>query len=116
MKVPIEDSFSILGLQLWGDIGPFTVFRNKRGEVIWYLKAPPTKPASALQKIYRDRWRAAAIQWQALTKKKQQRWELASKRASLGITGYNLFLYWRTTSDDLAIRTIERQTGFELLE
>lgn len=105
----------MLGFQTWGDIGPFTVFRNKRGHVVWYLKAPPTCPASPAQIIDRDRWRAAAIAWNALTPLNRADWEAASNRASLGITGYNLFLYWQTTGDRPAIVTIERQTGFELL-
>lgn len=115
MAHQLQDLLSFLGLITWGDIGPLTCYRNKHGKIVWYAKAPPTCPASPAQTIYRDKWRAAAVAWNALGPDLRARWELASKRASLRITGYNLWIYFSTTGDADAVRTVEGITGLALL-
>ena len=115
MAVKLRNMLSVLGLVTWGDIGPLTCYRNKRGALVFYAKAPPTTPASPAQQIYRDRWRLAVTAWNALAPEVRARWELASKRASLYITGYNLFVHYHTTGDGDGIITIELQTGLDLL-
>lgn len=115
MAIKLHNLLSILGFVTWGDIGPLTCYRNKRGALVFYAKAPPTSPASPLQLIYRNKWRAAAIAWNALSPDVRARWELASKRASLRITGYNLWIYYHTTGDAQAIETVEGITGLDLL-
>jgi len=115
MAVKLRNLLSVLGLVTWGDIGPLTCYRNKRGNLVFYAKAPPTSPASPAQQIYRDRWRAAATAWNGLTPDARARWELASKRASLYITGYNLFVHYHTTGDAGAVHTIEGITGLDLI-
>lgn len=115
MAIKLKNLLSILGLVTWGDIGPLTCYRNKRGALVFYAKAPPTSPASPAQLIYRNRWRAAATAWNALAEDVRGRWELASKRANLSITGYNLWVYYHTTGDAAAIETIEGITRLDLL-
>lgn len=115
MAIKLTNLLSILGMVTWGDIGPLTCYRKKSGALVFYAKAPPTSPASPAQLIYRNKWRAAAIAWNDLAKDVRARWELATKRASLRITGYNLWIYYHTTGDAAAIETLEGITGLALL-
>lgn len=63
----------------------------------------------------RDRWRQAAAAWQALLPRTRTEWEAATQEAHLMLTGYNLWLFWWTTSDAAAIHTIERITHRKLI-
>ena len=115
MAHQIEKFVGILGFVTWGDLGPLTMYRTKAGRMVFYPKAPPLSPASPAQKRNRDLWREAAAAWNRVPAARRERWERASKTASLSITGYNLFVYWWTTRDTAAIRTVERITGLDLL-
>jgi len=114
MATRLIDLLHIIGLATWGDLGPLTVFKNKRHQLIWYAKAPPHKPATPAQQHWRDRWRAAATNWQKLTTAQKADWERAARRASLYVTGYNLYVHTHVTGRDETRRTIERQTGITL--
>lgn len=115
MAQQVKRLMSFMGFVTWGDIGPFTCYRKKSGQMVVYLKAPPLCPASPAQQVQRNRWRDAAAEWQLLDQATRDRWELASKRASLSVTGYNVWIYYRTTFDEPPIRTLERITGLQLL-
>lgn len=115
MAHQIEKFVGILGFVTWGDIGPLTIYRTKRGRMVFFAKAPPLCPASLAQQANQDLWRLAAVNWKRMDADRRARWELASKRASLSITGYNLFVYWSTTNDTTAVQTVERITGLDLL-
>jgi len=107
--------FRFLGWNTQGDLGPFTFYTSTRNALVWYLRAPPTKPPTQLQLLQRAAWTAAATAWSAQTDATRANWELASKRAHLRITGLNLWMYWLLMRDDAAIQTIEHQTGLTLL-
>lgn len=112
---PPEKLLSFLGTVAWGDLGPLTLYRNKQGKLVAFKKTWPKGPASPEQKIYRDKFRAAAIAWKALTQFKREQWELATRRASLYLAGYALFVHWQTVGDEAAIRTLQRQTDTDLI-
>lgn len=115
MAQQLRNLLSFLGHITWGDLGPLTIYRNKRGRMVAFTKAPPLSPPSDRQIANRDLWRCAAEAWSRQDRDRQKRWERASKRQSLCITGYNLWIYWYTTCDHEAIRTLEQQTGLDLL-
>jgi len=104
-----------LGFLKWGDIGPLTFYKNKRGKLVAFNKTWPTGPPSPGQKILRDQFRAAAAAWKALAPGKRLQWELASQRASLAMAGYALFVHHQLVHDDHAIQAVERQTFTHLL-
>ncbi|HUT60295.1 MAG TPA: hypothetical protein VNA25_20815 [Phycisphaerae bacterium] len=112
---PAKNLLTVLGLVQWGDLGPLTLYKNKRGRLVAFHKTWPTGPASPDQKIYRDQFRAAAVAWKALTPAKRQQWELASQRASLAMCGYALFVHHQMANDDHAIQAIQRQTRTDLI-
>jgi len=107
--------YTVLGFVIWGDLGPTTIYRNKRGKVVFFDKTWPHKPPSPAQLIQRQRFIDAATAWQALTATQRNTWERVTKRASLCCHGYDLFVHWFLTNDDHAIATLENQTGLNLL-
>jgi len=106
---------SCLGLLKWGDIGPLTFYRSKQGKIVAFTKTWPAGPASPDQQVLRDQFRAAAAAWRALPAAKRRQWELASKRASLAMCGYALFVHHQIKADDHAIKAIQRQTFTDLI-
>lgn len=113
---PDPNVVSLCGLNIAGDLGALTYYTSKRKKVVWFLKAPPTKPPSTLQITTRNAFRIAAMCWRHLTPQRRAAWETATKTASLCMTGYNLFVHSITRGNLEAIRTIERQTGQVLLD
>lgn len=116
MLITTETRFlNLMGFRPTGDFGPLTGYTTKRGKAVWFLKSPPTTPASPWQLRQRNAFRLAAIAWQTLTAAQRQAWLAAQDAGRLNITGYNLWVYYQLTKDVAAIRTIERQTGLQLL-
>jgi len=110
----INRLFTCLGFVIWGDLGPTTIYRNKRGLVVFFDKTWPHKPPSPKQILQRARIIAAQA-WQTLVAAERAEWEKATRRASLCCHGYDLFVHWYMTADSTAIRTLEHQTGTTLL-
>jgi hypothetical protein len=115
MAIQISFPWKFCGTNIQGDIDGLTLYVSSRGKVVAFLRAPPDKPPSADQTTIRNRWRAAGSAWAALPEPQRRNWLSAARRTSLRITGYNLFVYWITTANDATIRTIERQTGLQLI-
>lgn len=113
--LPSERLLSFLGIVLWGDFGPTTLYRNKNGKLVAFQKTFPKKAPSAAQLLQRQLFIDAATAWQQLTTTQQAQWELATKRTSLRMTGYDLFVHNHITGDDDAIRAVARQSATTLL-
>lgn len=107
--------WSLLGLVAWGDLGPLTFYRRPEGRLVAYGKTWPETSARPRQLVVRANFKAAIDAWHALTAYQRAAWTLAARRASLCMTGYNMFLYWTLTQETAVIRTIEHQTGVTLL-
>lgn len=112
---PKERLMALIGLVAWGDVGELTVYRSKQRRMVVFTKTWPDKPASPEQQAQRDRMTAAAIEWQALTTAEKAQWELATKRGSLCMNGYQLFQHYKLTGDTSAMETLERQTRTDLV-
>lgn len=110
-----EDLLYFLGLNSQGDLGPWTLYTDKRKGLVFFIKAPPLEPPSQLQTSIRNAIRLAAYTWRSLTPEAREHWELATKRAHLKIHGYNLFCFWILRKEDAAIHTIERLTRLKLI-
>lgn len=113
--LPPPQLYHLMGFNPTGDLGPFTFYTKKNGTIVFFLKAPPKTPPTFHQTRQHNLWKAAAIQWQHIAPEIRANWTLTQQRAHLGITGYNLFIYWSTTGDLAAIKTIQHQTGLQLL-
>jgi hypothetical protein len=107
---------AMIGLTVQGDLGGWTFYTSKRGQIVFYPQAPPLNPASYDQAHYRNRFRASAQQWRQLSLASKRAWTTVAHHASLTITGYNLWTAWYMTNDTNMIRTLERQTHIDLLD
>jgi len=115
MHQPPQNLLAWIGFVTWGDLHDVTIYRNKKGKVVMFSKTWPKKPPSPEQIEWRTKYTNAAALWRALPPTARHQWHLATRRASLTMTGYNLFVHYVITHDEKAIRTLERQTGTTLL-
>lgn len=111
---PQPKLFNVMGFNATGDLGGFTLYTNKKGKLVWFIKAPPTTPPTYYQDIKRNYFRRAAAAWARMPDELKKRWEQVTKRLSLRLTGYDLWVFWYTCSDDLALRTLQRQSEINL--
>lgn len=107
--------FSLFGLLIWGDFGPFTMYKSKRGKIVVFAKTWPQKPASERQAQLRAAFKEASQAWNELSQVQQDKWHLAATRLSLPMHGYDLFMHWKLQPDDTYIRTIEHQSKIDLI-
>jgi hypothetical protein len=106
--------FRWIGWKLQGDLGPWTLYTSRRGHPVAYPQSPPLDPPSQLQLQQRAKFRRAANAWRAASRETRDAWERASKAASLGCTGYNLFVLTFARADGALMRTIAAQTRIAL--
>lgn len=114
-KQPWENLLHLLGFVTWGDLAGLTLHTCKKGRVIVFRKTYPDKPPTEAQLKCRARFAEVSAQWHDLPPAARARWELATRRLSLCLTGYNLWMYMGVRKDMATIRTIERQSGLKLL-
>jgi hypothetical protein len=111
----IKQNAWLLGLNVQGDLAGLTMYTSHlRRKRVVFDKAPPLVPATAAQLAQRQKFRDAGAAWQRLTTDQKDAFELATKRAWLKLTGFNLACWWYLTNQDAAIATIERQSGVTL--
>ena len=107
--------YTLFGFIAWGDIAEITIYRSRRGKMVWFPKTYPDKPPSPDQLTQRQKFTDAAQDWQSLTEDQRNKWDLVTRKASLCMTGYNLYVHWHIFQDDDSIHTLEHQTGITLL-
>jgi hypothetical protein len=113
---PQQRLFSLFGIVIWGDFGPFTIYRSRYKNIVFFPKTYPKKPPSEAQAAQRERFKNALTRWNQLQKHQKTQWNLAARRAYLCMTGYNLWQYHELTKRTDIIRTIERNTRTHLLD
>lgn len=102
--------FNLLGFRVAGDVSGFTCYTDKFGRKVWYKKAPPDKPPSQRQLDRRRLFKLAVEAWKNLTAEEKQQLEIAASKASLCLTGQNLYTSCSLRAAEGTYRTIERQT------
>jgi len=107
---------SWLGLLSWGDIAEFTLYRDRFRQLVIYPKQYPKSTVPAFQRRQRDLFKIAVEKWNSLTNDQRAQWSLAARRASLRMTGYNLFIAVALLPDPPALDTIARQTATVLYQ
>jgi hypothetical protein len=108
------DAIHLLGINIQGDIGPWTCYRNfNRGTVV-FLKAPPKEPPSELQNMLRLRWTRLARLWKGLSQVDRDKWIAVARINRLRISGYNLFIFHHCRKDHGLLKTLTRHAGIDL--
>lgn len=100
-----------LGLSVQGDLGPLTIYTDKRAKTVFFLRAPPLNPPSPIQEYLREFFTQQAASWRASGRANRDNWQRAARAANLGISGYCLWVWFARTRDEGSLRTIERQSG-----
>jgi len=108
-------ALDIWGLIVSGDIGDLTIYTDRFGRKTAYPISYPNKPPSPLQIIQRNRFRDAQAQWSTLTTAQRAAYELAVNRASLCMTGQNLYISIALKASWGTLETIAKQTGVSLV-
>ncbi len=114
MHVPKKQR-KLLGFNLTGDLGPYTIYTSRRAGSVWFDKSPPLSPPSIHQIHQRNRFRIAAMNWRALAQGTRDDWNNAASRSQLYVHGYQLWTFWILRRDRPAIATVERQSNVTLL-
>ncbi len=113
--LPPPQLYHLIGFNPTGDLGPFTFYTKANGTVVWFLKAPPKTPPTPWQLRNMELWTVAAAEWRSMNPTLKAAWHQVQRLAHLGITSYNLWIWFFCTNNRPAIRTIEHQTGLTLL-
>lgn len=114
---PLDPSlFDFLGWNTQGDLGGWTFYTTRRGDLVFFPQAPPLNPPTPDQIWQRNKFKLVAKVWNALLATTREAWNTAAVSANLRIHGYNLFSYYQLTKDRPAIRTVERNTHIQLLD
>ncbi len=104
----------LLGLHVQGDLGPWTIYTDRKGRKKWFLYSPPTKPPTDKQITQRQRFTNAQANWMVLTQTEKLNLEKACVMQSMAFTGQNLFISAQLTGKQAALQVIARLTGLTL--
>lgn len=114
MAVSDNKLLACLGFSITGDLGPYTTYTSRRRRIVFYPRVPALNPPSIRQLMQRGKWTTAAKEWREKSESDKQEWLRAAKRTGLMISGYGLWIFWKTKQKIEYIRTIERQSGLTL--
>jgi hypothetical protein len=114
MKASIAILKPYMGTDVWGDFGPWTIYRGKDGRAVWFLRAPPKKPPTAAVQYQRLRMKAVASWWAESPEDFKQEWRDLAVRCGARLTGFNLYVWYHLTSDLQTLTTLARQANIEL--
>ncbi len=103
--------WKLIGFRPTGDVGKFTLYTNRKGALVCFLKTWPAKPLTSRQRANCRQFTAIASVWRSMSPELRSRWSQAAKRAGLTITPYNLFVYSQMQPDSSTLLTVQRQSG-----
>lgn len=105
---------AILGVQFGGDIGGYTIYRNRFGKTVMYPRTTPSKPPSPLQVKQRLRFKIAQQNYMALRQGQKQSWELLTKKLSMCATGQNYFIACSLNDKSSTFASALKKTGLSI--
>jgi len=105
--------FHLLGLRIDGDLGPYTIYRNKNNKVVVFPKDFRQEKTSVERQRARDRFRTAQQLWSSLTAAEKTVLEDACRKLSLALTGQNLYISCSLRADPDGYHTVARQAHVE---
>ena len=106
---------SMLGLIVSGDVDGLTIYTDRHARKVAYPKAPPKEPPTPLQVWARGRFKVAQAEYMAAAPAEKVLWESLTKRASLCLTGQNLFIHVAMKHSFAVLDTLMQQTGVSVI-
>ena len=104
----------LIGLQISGDIGPYTIYTDRHARKVVFPKAPPKEPPSEFQIDLRARFKSAQAEYMAQTDQVKAEIEAATKKLSIPLTGQNLWISIAMKANFEVLQTIRDQSGINL--
>ena len=104
----------LLGLTVSGDFGPLTIYTDRYGKKVCYLKSPPKSPPTDLQIAVRARFMSAQAEYMGLSDADKLDWEHLIRASNLCMTGQNLFIHVAMMHTFTMLHTLESQTGVKV--
>jgi hypothetical protein len=104
----------LLGLVIWGDIGPLTMYRSRQGRLVIFKKTWPDKPATPPQLACRDSMSLCGRAWRNMPAHQRFLWHCVSSKCQMLGHGYNLWVHWRFKQKLAFLKTAQHQAGIEL--
>lgn len=108
--------FQILGIYVAGDLGDMTLYTNHKGRIIWFPRAPPTKPASDLQRMQRRRFGNAILNWRNLSLADKTAWCAAVKASGIDITSLGAWISLSMKPDPSGLALLQAHSLYTLPE
>jgi len=106
----------LIGTIVSGDVAGLTIYTDKRCRKVTFAKAPPLVPPSPAQIAMRARFRLAQSEYMAQSDQVKREYENATLKASLPLTGQNLWISVAIRHDLESLRTVSNQTGIDLTQ
>jgi len=106
--------WNMIAVEASGDLAGFTLYTDMHGRKVVFPKTPPEVPETPNQRRWRDRFRAAVLNWKAAPHQLRAAFEAVSLKASLCMTGHNLWVSLSLTQDAGLCATLARQTGIPI--
>lgn len=105
---------SLLGFLVSGDFAGQTYYTDRHFNVVHFPQAPPCQPPSPMQVKQRARFGMAVANWKGASAADREGFEEISLRASLCMTGLNLFMHTAMSGKYEELATLQRQTGISV--
>lgn len=102
---------NIIGLIVSGDVDGVTIYTDRYNRKVAYPKAPPKEPPTKMQVDVRNRFKAAQAEYMGLTPLQKRAYEDLTQKASLCMTGQNLFIHVAMKRTYGTLTTLQDQTG-----
>lgn len=112
--MPFGLPVSYLGIMVSGDLCGQTIYTDRFYRKVFFPQAPPCQPPSPMQVKQRARFAAAVAAWHGADEADRVGFEAISLRASLCMTGLNLFMHTALTGKFEQLGTLQRQTGISV--
>ncbi len=107
---------SMLGLVVSGDLAGQTIYTDRFGRKVYFEQAPPKQGPSPMQIIQRARFAEALRNWSDASIATRDGYESISLRASLCMTGLNLWIHVSLRHTTELLATLQRQTGLTVAD
>lgn len=102
---------SMIGMIVSGDVDGLTIYTDRHGRKVAYPKSPPKEPPTDIQIACRARFKAAQAEYMSMTDDQKFRYEELTRKASLCLTGQNLFIHVAMKHSFGLLDTLQQQTG-----